>query len=186
MASSAQQTFGSLLVDLAAQTPAPGGGSASAWAGALAAALAEMVAGFAGDPEAAARARALRAELVAAGERELSSYAPVLDAARLPKSEPSRKQRLDAALSEASEAPLAIARASTRVAELAQAIVARSKPTLAGDAVTAVLLAEASSRAAAQLVQINLVEHAEDPRFSAVGELAARAGAAREAALRRE
>jgi hypothetical protein len=49
-----------------------------------------------------------------------------------------------------------------------------------------VLLAEASSRAAAQLVQINLAEHTEDPRFSAVGELAARAGAAREAALRRE
>jgi formiminotetrahydrofolate cyclodeaminase len=183
VASTAQQTFESLLVDLAAQTPAPGGGSASAWAGALAAALAEMVAGFASDPEAAARARALRAELVTAGERELCSYAPVLGAARLPKSEPSRKQRLDAALSEASEAPLAIVRASTQVAELAQAIVARSKPTLAGDAVTAVLLAEASSRAAARLVQINLAEHAKDPRLSAVRELAARAGAAREAAL---
>jgi glutamate formiminotransferase/formiminotetrahydrofolate cyclodeaminase len=183
VASGAQQSFGSLLVDLAAQTPAPGGGSASAWTGALAAALGEMVAGFAGDPEAAARARALRADLVAAGERELSSYAPVLDAVRLPTSEPSRKQRLDAALSEASEAPLAIARASTQVAELAQAIVARSKPSLAGDAVTAVLLAEASSRAAARLVQINLAERSEDPRLSALRELTARAGAAREATL---
>jgi glutamate formiminotransferase/formiminotetrahydrofolate cyclodeaminase len=186
VASSAQQTFGSLLVDLAAQTPAPGGGSASAWTGALAAALGEMVAGLAGDPQAAARATVLRAELVAAGERELNSYAPVLDAARLPKSDPSRKQRLDAALSEASETPLAIVRAASRVAELARGIVARSSSAVAGDAVTAVLLAEASCRAAARLVEINLADHTEDPRLSAVRELAASAGAAREAALKRE
>jgi methenyltetrahydrofolate cyclohydrolase len=142
-----------------------------------------MVAGFADDPQAAARATAMRAELVAAGERELHSYASVLDAARLPTSDPARKQRLEAALSEASEAPLAIARASTQVAELAEAIIAESKSAVVGDAVTAVLLAEASSRAAARLVEINLADHAEDPRLSAVRELAARAAAAREAAL---
>ena len=183
MATSAQQAFESLLVDLAAQTPAPGGGCASAWAGALAAALGEMVAGFANDEQAAARATALRAELLAAGERELYSYAPVLDAARLSKSDPSRKQRLDAALSEASETPLSIARASAEVAELAAGIAARSTPAVAGDAIAAAVLAEASNRAAARLVEINLATHADDPRLANVRELTLRATAARDAVL---
>jgi methenyltetrahydrofolate cyclohydrolase len=183
VATSAQQAFESLLVDLAAHTPAPGGGCASAWAGALAAALGEMVAGFADDPQAAARAKALRAELLAAGERELSSYAPVLEAAQLPKSDPSRKQRLGAALSDASEAPLSITRASTEVAELAAGIAARSTPAVAGDAIAAAVLAEASSRAAARLVEINLATRADDARLADVRELTLRAAAARDAVL---
>lgn len=183
MAASAQRAFESLLVDLAAQTPAPGGGCASAWAGALAAALGEMVAGFAGDPQAVARAKALRAELLAAGDRELSSYAPVLDAARLPKSDPSRKHRLDSALSEASQTPLSIARASTEVAELAAGIATRSTSAIAGDAIAAAVLAEASTRAAARLVEINLATHADDARLAEVRELTLRAAAARDAVL---
>ena len=183
MTSSAQRSLASLLVDLAAHTPAPGGGSASAWAGALAAALGEMVAAFADDPQAGARATALRAELLAAGERELTSYEPVLQAARLARSDPARKQRLDHALSEASEPPLQIARASAEVAELAAAIVARSEPALAGDAVAAVLLAEAASRAAAKLAEINLAQRADDPRLATVRRVVQRAGAAREDAL---
>jgi formiminotetrahydrofolate cyclodeaminase len=183
VATSAQQAFESLLVDLAAQTPAPGGGCASAWAGALAASLGEMVASFAEDPQAAARAKVLREELLAAGERELSSYAPVLDAARLPTSDPSRKQRLDAALSDASETPLSITRASAEVAELAAGIAARSSSAVAGDAITAAVLAEASSRAAARLVEINLAARTDDARLAAVRELTLRAAAARDAVL---
>jgi formiminotetrahydrofolate cyclodeaminase len=142
-----------------------------------------MVAAFADDGEAAARAARLRVELLGAGEREISSYQPVLEASGLPAGDPSRKQRLDAALSQASEAPLAIARAGVEVAELAAAIARKSKPTLAGDAITAVLLAEASSRAAARLVQINLAGRDDDPRLAEVAQLLERAGAARELAL---
>ncbi|MBV8942910.1 MAG: cyclodeaminase/cyclohydrolase family protein, partial [Solirubrobacterales bacterium] len=91
--------------------------------------------------------------------------------------------RLAAALSEASRAPLAIARASTQVAELAARIAEMSKPELAGDAIAAVLLAEASSRAAARLVEINLAQRPEDPRLAVVDELVERAGTARDAAL---
>ncbi|MGN6166921.1 MAG: cyclodeaminase/cyclohydrolase family protein [Solirubrobacteraceae bacterium] len=183
MAASARRTLEELLADLAARTPAPGGGCASAWAGAVAAALGEMVAAFAEDAQAAERASALRGQLLAAGERELTSYEPVLKAWRLPKTDPARERRLEAALSEASEAPLLIARACAEVAELAAAIAVRSKPDVVGDATAAVLLAEASSRAAARLVEINLGEHAEDPRLAVVRDLAGRAGAAREAAL---
>lgn len=185
VAAGTKRSFGSLLIDLAARTPAPGGGSASAWAGALAAALGEMVAAFADDQQAAARATALRAELIAAGERELTSYEPVLEAARLPESDPSRKRRLDAALSEASEAPLAIVRASAEVAELAAAISAHGQSAVAGDAIVATLLAEAASLAAARLVEINLAQRAEDPRLAVVDELVERARAARESALQR-
>ena len=183
MASSAQRSLASLLVDLADRTPAPGGGSASAWAGALAAALGEMVANFANDSAAAQEAMSLRAELLAAGELELTSYGPALEAWRLPAQDPSREARLAAALSEASRAPLAIARASTQVAELAARIAEMSKPELAGDAIAAVLLAEASSRAAARLVEINLAQRPEDPRLAVVDELVERAGTARDAAL---
>ena len=183
MAASAQRSLGSLLLDLAARTPAPGGGCARAWAGALAAALGEMIAAFAHDPQAAARATALRAELLAAGEREMTSYEPVLKASRIPKTDPSREQRLETALSQASEAPLLIARASAEVAELAAAIAAKSNPDIAGDAITAVLLAEASSRAAGRLVQINLAQRPEDRRLAVLDELIEQARAARDGAL---
>ncbi|MBV8991068.1 MAG: cyclodeaminase/cyclohydrolase family protein [Solirubrobacterales bacterium] len=180
---SAERPFAELLAELAARSPAPGGGSASAWAGALAAALGEMAAAFADDQQAAARAAALRTQLLAAGERELSAYVPVLEASKLPKSDPSRKRRIDAALADATETPLAIARASAAVAELASSIAQKSTPALAGDAIVAVLVAEASSRAAGRLVEINLTNQKGDPRVAAVRHLVARAGAAREAAL---
>jgi methenyltetrahydrofolate cyclohydrolase len=142
-----------------------------------------MVARFADDTEAAARAAALRAELLAAGERELHAYEPVREASRLSPSDPARERRLDAALSAASEAPLAIARASAEATELAASIAARATPALAGDAIAAALLAEASSRAAAQLVEINLARSEHDPRLAAVRKLVKRCAAAREAAL---
>jgi formiminotetrahydrofolate cyclodeaminase len=184
MGPSAERTeLRELLVDLAARTPAPAGGCATAWAGALAAALAEMVARFAEDSGALARATAYRGELLAAGEEELSSYEPVLQAWRLPAGDPSRQQRLSAALSDASEAPLSIARASAGVAELASEMAARSKPAVASDAITAVLLAEGSSRAAARIVEMNLSDQEGDPRLAAVKELLERAGAARAGVL---
>jgi formiminotetrahydrofolate cyclodeaminase len=108
-----------------------------------------------------------------------------LEASRLPADDPSRQERYAAALSEASEAPLAIARASAEVAELAATIVQKSNPALAGDAIVGVLLAEASTCAAARLVEINLGGDESDRRLPEVQELSRRAGAAREAALGR-
>jgi formiminotetrahydrofolate cyclodeaminase len=169
-----------LLASLAAQTPAPGGGSASAWTGALAAGLVEMAARFAEAEDAAARATALRAELLASGERELSSYQPVLEAMRLPRNDPSRSERIAAALSDASESPLAIARATAEVAELGMTIAGESKPAIVGDAITGVLLAEAACRSAARLVEINLARYGEDPRVGEAGVFVDRAAVARE------
>lgn len=183
MAASAERPLVELLSALAERSPAPGAGCADAWAGALAAALLEMAAAFAGAEDAAARASVLRGQLLEAGEAELSSYEPVLAALRLPADDPARAQQLREALSAASEAPLAIARAAAEVAELAADAVKQSKPALRGDATAGVLLAEATARSAARLVEINLAELSGDSRRDEVARLSERAAAARESAL---
>src|SRR3954465_7907773 len=99
----ADQPLATLLAQIAAATPAPGGGSTAAVACALAAALVEM---SAGPPH--ERAAALRARALGRGEAALASFAPVPDAQRLAPDDDRRAERLRAALSAASETPLAI------------------------------------------------------------------------------
>ncbi len=142
-----------------------------------------MVAAFADDKEALARAPILRQELLAAGERELASYEPVLAALRLPSESRERARELRRALSSASETPVAIARAGAEVAELAARVAQASTPALRGDATAGVLLAEAATRAAARLVEINLRGQPADPRLEEVARLSGRAATARESAL---
>lgn len=138
-----------------------------------------MAALFADARESATRAAELRAQLLAAGERELHSYTSVLQAQRLPSDDPSRQGRIRSALTEASEAPLAIARASAEVSELAAALAKAGNPSLAGDAIAGAVLGEAATRAAARLVEINLG----DQRPHELPELIGRAAAARDRAL---
>ena len=135
-----------------------------------------MVAGFAAADDVAGRAHGLREQLLKAAERELHGYEPVLAAAR--------QQDRDEALSAASDTPLAIARACAEVAELAAGVASQSKPALKGDAVAGVLLAEAATRAAARLVEINLKSQPEDRRLAEAASLSERAARAREQALR--
>lgn len=135
-----------------------------------------MVARYAAVDEAAARAGVLRRELIDAGERELHAYEPVLAS--------STNEQREEALSAASELPLAIALASTEVAELAAQVTAQSKPALKGDGAAGLLLAEAAAAAAARLVEINLHARPDDPRLAQVAALAQRAAIAREQAMR--
>jgi formiminotetrahydrofolate cyclodeaminase len=179
----ADRSLRELVAALSQRTPAPGGGAASAWTGAIAAAVLEMAAAYAEAPDVGQRSAALRTELLRDGERELRSYQPVLEAQRLSKDDPARADRLAAALSAASEAPLSIARACAEVAGLAAGVTGRSKRSLAGDAIAAAVLAEAACRAAVRLVEINLRESA-DARLEEAVRLAGDAAAARERALR--
>jgi formiminotetrahydrofolate cyclodeaminase len=160
-----------LLAEVAAKKPAPGGGSSAALAVAIAAALVEM-----GGEE---RGAALRGRAVELADADLGSYAPVIEAQRLPKDDPARADRLRAALSEASEVPLAIAEVGSEVAELAAGLAHRGNRHLEGDATAGALLAEAATRAAARLVELNLAEQTGDPRLDAARKAAARAWAAR-------
>jgi formiminotetrahydrofolate cyclodeaminase len=107
---------------------------------------------------------ALRDKALALGERELTAYVPVLEAARLPKDDPERARRLEQALSDAADSPLGIARLAAEVEQLARELVASGNRTLEGDANTAAELAGAARRAAARLVEINLAARPDDPR----------------------
>ncbi|MEA2291426.1 MAG: methenyltetrahydrofolate cyclohydrolase [Solirubrobacteraceae bacterium] len=150
-----------------------GGGDAGGGAG-----------GSAGGGEAATgRARELRERALALADADLTSYAPVLEAARLPREDPGRADALRAALSEASTVPLAIAEAAAEVAELAADRAREGKRSLEGDATAGALLAEAATRAAARLVEINLAGAPDDERLARARDCAERAAAARRRAL---
>ena len=132
-----------------------------------------MAAAFAGQ-DSGARARELRAEALELAERELTAYAPVLEASRLPKDDPTRGERLQSALSGAADSPLEIARAAAEVADLASGLAATGNRTLEGDANTGAELARAACRAAARLVEINLATRPDDPRAAEAKQLGTR------------
>lgn len=190
----AEQPIDRLLELIAARTPAPGGGAAAACAVAIAAALEQMTATFtlsrtdyaAHHPRAEelhAAAGELRGAALELAERELHSYGDLLQARRLPESEPGRQRRIAAAGEEAIASPLELCRCAGRAAELGAELAHEGNRNLAGDAICATLLAEAACRAAATLVQLNLVDRPEDRRAAEAAALAERAHDARRRAL---
>lgn len=180
----AGQSLNAVLESFAARTPAPGGGSGAALAGALGAGLVEMAARFApGREQVASEAAALREQLLAEAERELHGYAPVLEALALDDGDPAREAALGEALSAASDSPMAIARAARSAAELGAELARTGNRHLVGDAITGALLAEAACCAAARLAQINLARVPSDPRLDEAVALTRQAAEAREQAL---
>jgi formiminotetrahydrofolate cyclodeaminase len=190
----ADRSLGQLLDQVAAESPSPGGGSSCALACALAAGLVEMAASFTlareeyaerHDRMAALRGRAgeLRAHALELAERELTVYGAVLDTLRLPEDTPGRAERLEAALSDAADSPLAVARAAAEVAGLAAEVALTGNRHLRGDAISGAVLAEGACAAAARLAEINLTGRAGDPRREEASELPQRALQARLVAL---
>jgi glutamate formiminotransferase/formiminotetrahydrofolate cyclodeaminase len=169
--SSAAAGTAAFLASVAAPTPVPGGGSVVALAGALAAALARMVAGLTigkkkyVDIEAQMRrvadeAAELQDVLARLVQRDADSYAAVTAALRLPK-EPAaaaaaRAASLREALLGAARVPLETARAATAVARLAAAVAETGNRNAVSDAGVGALLAEAACRGAVYNVRINL------------------------------
>jgi formiminotetrahydrofolate cyclodeaminase len=107
----------------------------------------------------------------------------VLDVMRMPADHPERAQRLEAALTEASRTPLAIAELAAEAAELGAQATAAAKPAIRGDALAGVLIAEAATVAAGSLVEINLAGRDDDADLARVRDARRRAQAAREDAL---
>jgi methenyltetrahydrofolate cyclohydrolase len=178
----AEQPLGRFLEEVAEARPAPGGGTSAGCTCALAAALVEMAARLARaevQEDVATRARALRQRALELAERELSSYEPVLAALRLHADDPERAPSLEAALTEASEPPLAVAEAGAETAALAAEVARASSPSVRGDAVTGAVLAEAAAAAAASLVEINLAGRAGDAAVDRARAARRRAGEAR-------
>ena len=188
-----------MLASLGAATPAPGGGFAAAHAGAVAAALAQMVGSItARKPQHASKAAAMGrvAERASAlvtllselARRDAAVYGRVSAAFKLPeRPADARRRAIDDALLHAAEIPLETARACADVAELcADAAIEGHVPANA-DAAVGTLLAEAACRGAALNVRVNINDTSDPARHAAMveeaGRLAARAAAARDRAL---
>jgi formiminotetrahydrofolate cyclodeaminase len=174
---SLELSLGEFLDLVASGRPAPGGGSVAAVAVALAAGLSGMAArlstGQLADADGLAdRADAARRRVAPLARIDAESYGRVLDAYREPDSE-TRRERVSDALSGATDVPLAVAEIGNEVAGIAARLVEEGNPNLEGDAIAALLLAEAGVRAATVLVEINLSSaNVEDDRLGRANELA--------------
>lgn len=169
---------------LASAAPTPGGGSASALVGALAAALVAMVARLtAGRPAFAAvdgdarriidAADAARDALSRAMAADEAAFQAVMAAYRLPRAgDDAREARRDA-IAEASRLatapPLTTARVARGVLDLALEVAQIGNPTVTSDAAVAGWAAHAAIRASAVNVRVNL-SAARDDVFAAACE----------------
>ena len=152
--------------------PYPGGGAVASLVAALAASLAAAAADRSRTEwkeagGARAQAQSLRRRAIELAERDAAAYATARDAltqSRLERQAGSvsegqtkRDWRLGVAVEEAAGPPLELAASGADIAELAALISARGAAEVKADAVIAAVLAAAATRAAAQLVKINLV-----------------------------
>ena len=177
------------IEQLAAPTATPGGGSAAAASGAMAAGLAGMVAAMARgkkayaqyEPElseAVGRLAGLREELKAAIDADAESYNAVMKAYKAAREAADGKALVNAALKEAAAVPLGVAERAAEVGRIAAGLGGKTSPMMASDLTTAVALAGAAVTGALANVEINLGSmepgSAEDEAFvSAMRERAA-------------
>jgi glutamate formiminotransferase / formiminotetrahydrofolate cyclodeaminase len=164
-------TLDSWIDQLASVEPAPGGGSAAALAGALAAALVAMVGRLTSSRKAYAavaeefrgiteEAERLRMELRRLVDEDAESYKGVMAAYKLPKETEQERQKrqtgIDGALLAAAEVPLRTARAAARVAELARRAAEAGNKNAVCDAGVGALLAATAATGAYYNVAINV------------------------------
>ena len=165
-------TVSAFLESLGSSAPTPGGGAASALAGALSAALAEMVAQLtAGRPKYAAvdervreiiaRLQSARARLVQLIVDDERAFQEVSAAYKLPKASNeernSREEAIQQALHAAMQPPLAVMFAACDALALAEEIARIGNRTVVSDAGCAAILGEAAVRSAALNVLANVV-----------------------------
>jgi formiminotetrahydrofolate cyclodeaminase len=147
-----------LLDDLAARTPAPGGGAAAALTCAMAAALVEMATSFASAQGLEAvrdRAHLIREQASGLAYADGRAYGVVLEALRMEKGD-QRTAHLDEAVSAAIAVPMRVLELASEVATLAADVAETGNRNLEGDALAGSLLAEAAARSAATLAQMNM------------------------------
>ena len=133
-----------MLEALGARTPAPASGAATALTGALAAALTELAARFAGDEDAVVRARAASRRLVDLADEDSEAYTAFM------------VERTDEARARIIAVPEAIAARADEVAELAECVRAQLRSSVAADAEAAVDLARTAARVARRLAELNV------------------------------
>jgi glutamate formiminotransferase / formiminotetrahydrofolate cyclodeaminase len=161
----------SFLEELAAPTAAPGGGSASAYAGAMGAGLVAMVAGLTigkkkyAEVEAQMQAirvmaESLRKALTQAVDDDSSAFEAVMGAFRLPKGteeeQTKRNATIHLATLNAARVPLKVAKDSVKVMELALKCAKEANLNAISDSMSAFAMSRAALTAADYNVKINL------------------------------
>jgi len=153
---------------LASSEPTPGGGSASALAGALAACLVAMVARLTSGAldEVEEEADRIRHELLALVDEDAAAFDRVMAAFRLPKGTPAeqatRSEAIQAGYRTAVEPPSDVCEHALRLLELALQVAERGNPNAVSDAGVAAELAFAALEGAALNVRINLTSITDD------------------------
>ena len=165
------------LAATAARQPTPGGGSVAALAGALAAAIGEMVLNYSvGRKDSAAvepQLKHVAAELARAREVLLQlmvddqeAYADLTALRKLPPDDPDRADRLPAAVLACVRGPQAVAATAVAVLGLCDQVVDHVNPWLLSDLAVCADLATTTARCAGYNVRVNLpgVDDADDRR----------------------
>jgi len=155
--------LGDFLDLVAKRQPAPGGGAVAAVSVSSAASLVAMAGRYStgcldGAEELVDEAERLRVRAVCLADDDATAYGEVIAAHASVRQGDGTVGRADvrAALTRAAEVPLEVAELGAATARLAALLVADGKRDIRGDAATALLLAEASTLAAAHLVAVNV------------------------------
>ena len=182
----ASKTVTELLEAFASPTPTPGGGSAAALSGAVAASLLVMVAAMPktknGTPEdraaldeALPKLQTLQKRLTSLIDEDAASYDGVVAAYKLPKAtdaeKAARKLAVQAAMRHATDVPLETFRAAMALIPLAGVVAQRGNPNAKSDASVAIQMAMTAVGAANANVEINL-DGTGDSAFAAETRLA--------------
>ena len=167
----AKQQIESFVQDLNSAKPMPGGGSAAAICGAMAAALAGMSAHMTVGKkkyaavedrmqEIIAEAGTLQAEMLDMAQEDADMYSQVLQAYKLPNTTTeeaeARKQAIEEASKTAVDSSLKVTGACVRIIKLAYTTVSEGNRMMVTDGSASALLARACQQVAAYNVRINL------------------------------
>jgi glutamate formiminotransferase len=155
------------IEQLAAPTATPGGGSAAAASGAMAAGLAHMVAAMSRGKkaylqyesqlgEAISNLAQIREDLKAAIDADAESYNVVMKAYRAAKDSPDGNGGINRALRQATSVPLSVAEKASKTAQIAVTLKPITNPNMSSDLTTAIALAKAAVQGALANVEINL------------------------------
>jgi len=170
---------------LAAPTATPGGGSAAAASGAMAAGLANMVAAMSRGKKAylqyenqlstaIGRLGQLREELKAAIDADAESFNCVMKANKQAMESAGGDGIVDTALRQATSVPLGVAERAREVVQIAESLKPITNPNMKSDLTTSIALAQAAIQGALANVEVNL-DSLKDENFA--GEVRKKAAA---------
>lgn len=164
-------SLSAFLDELASESPAPGGGSAAALAGALSASLSAMVGNLTFEKkgfencrqameESAVAAQELKKSLLHIVDADMQAFNAILEARRLPKGTESEKAERESAIDQANRratlTPLSVLESCPALLDAAALMVRQGNPNSLSDAVVAVAAALCAAEGAYFNVLINL------------------------------